>query len=395
MELQKICTMCSNVTTILCRTCKCTAYCSPACLKADLPVHQILCGELQKFMAPPSASARRGIFFPVDQKAPQFVWATTQWRPPEDGDPGYEKLNLKPYLGDQISDKIRIYGNYIRSRPRHDQIMVFMRDTCCVDGSKVNSSITALTEGNAFHSWRGGMLAMKVPSLGIDPGRYVNMDMVDFRDVVDLFRSYRSGIQMSDASCNRHHKGPASPLDDMLKTRFKQAGKSNSKKTASSGTASSSSSFGKVGVNINIEQDTTSRDDLLDNLSLGERNKNETLNETRGPALPHEYGFKTWFLQPGKSKSKKTASGTASSSILLWQSGRQYRNRACYYTCEAEQSKPGWEEPNRKSKRDRNTRCPSRAGASRCAFVALAHVGWLSSNYKYFLLISLKFCPYI
>lgn len=56
------------------------------------------------------------------------------------------------------------------------------------------------------------------------------MDMVDFRDVVDLFCSYDSGIQMSNASCNQHHKGPASPLDDMLKTRFKQAGKSNSKK---------------------------------------------------------------------------------------------------------------------------------------------------------------------
>ena len=77
MELQKLCTMCSNVTTILCGTCKCTAYYSAACLKADLPIHQIFCGELQKFMGSPSSLARRGIYFPVDQKTPQFIWATT------------------------------------------------------------------------------------------------------------------------------------------------------------------------------------------------------------------------------------------------------------------------------------------------------------------------------
>lgn len=136
--------------------------------------------------------------------------------------------------------------------------MVFMIDTCCEDGSKVNNNIIVFMEGNAFHSWCGGMLAMKVPSLGLDLGWYVTMDMVDFRDVVDLLCSYRSGIQMSNASCNRHHKGPASPLDDTLQTRFKQAGISNSKSTTSSGTASSSSSLGKMGVNINIEQDTTS-----------------------------------------------------------------------------------------------------------------------------------------
>lgn len=120
------------------------------------------------------------------------------------------------------------------------------------------------------------MLAMKVPSLRLDLGQHVNcnMNMVNFHDMVDLFRSYHSGIQISDASCNRDHKGLASPLDDMLKTRFKQAGKSNSKKIASCKTASSSSSsLAKAGVNINIEQYTTSLDDLLDNLNLDERNK--------------------------------------------------------------------------------------------------------------------------
>ena len=139
------------------------------------------------------------------------------------------------------------------------------------------------------------------------------MDMVDFRDVVDLFCSYDSGIQMSNASCNQHHKGPASPLDDMLKTRFKQAGKSNSKKRLHHpGPHHHRRPLAKQVVNINSEQNTTSLDDLLDNLNLCERNK----NETRGPTLPHEYGFKTCFLQPGKSRSKKTASGMTSSSAF-------------------------------------------------------------------------------
>lgn len=248
---QQLCTMCSNVSIVLCKTCKSAAYCSTECLKADMPIHQILCGELQP--PPNDAAARRGIFFPVDGKAPRFVWVTTKWREPEDGDPGWEDFELKPYIGEpDFHDKIRIWGNYIRSRPRHDQIMVFMRDTCLIDGSKPNSSIAALiTDSKGFYSWRGGMLAMKLPTLKIDPGRYTHMNMVDFRDVVDLFRSYGSDVNMSDEGCNQQHKGPVSPLDETLKRESNPTQKNLNKPA----TQASSSSVAETLNNLSLEDE--------------------------------------------------------------------------------------------------------------------------------------------
>jgi len=78
-------------------------------------------------------------------------------------------------------------------------------------------------------------------------------------DMVDLFRSYRSEIKMSDEHCNRHHKGPASPLDEQLK-----AGSSKRKEPAS-GTVSLSFAEKK---------------ERVMNKRLGEKNKSD---ETTSP----------------------------------------------------------------------------------------------------------------
>jgi len=92
-----------------------------------------------------------------------------------------------------------------------------MRDTAVVDGSLPNRTIAGLTKGVAFHPWCGSMLAMKVATLQLESGKYLHMDTVDFRDLVDLLRSYSSSMNMSNMSLNREHKGPQSPLENALK----------------------------------------------------------------------------------------------------------------------------------------------------------------------------------
>ncbi|KAG0613131.1 hypothetical protein M758_6G079100 [Ceratodon purpureus] len=222
---QQQCNMCSNPSKGHCKVCKCSSYCSTECQKADWPVHKILCNQLPKFATPPNEAARRGIYFPVDSLTPEFVWVETQWIPPDEYEIGFEKIKQKSlYLGKDLEGKeplanyIHVYGNVIRSRERQDKLTICMRDTALIDGSKPNRSIARVLRGDAtfYGPWSGGMLAMKLPTLERDPASFVHMDTVDFRDVVDTFRSYGSSVKISDMSQNKKHTGPVSPFDGEL-----------------------------------------------------------------------------------------------------------------------------------------------------------------------------------
>jgi hypothetical protein len=219
------CSMCSNPSTVRCKACRCSAYCSTECQKTDWPTHKLLCKHLPEFATPPNASARRGILFPIDAATPRFVWVDNEWIPPRDpddeGDRGFEKIkHMRAYIGDSYSDSVGVWGNVIHSRERQDQLHILMKETALIDGSMPNSSIARVLRASGapttFYSWCGGMLAMKLPTLGIDPGRYVHMDTVDFRDVVDTFRSYGSSVRIGEMERNVKHKGPVSPYDEVL-----------------------------------------------------------------------------------------------------------------------------------------------------------------------------------
>lgn len=148
-----------------------------------------------------------------------FVWVDIKWVDDDEYDQGFEKIkHIEVYLGDDLWDSVRILGNVIRSPERQDQLQIYMRDTACIDGSEPNRSIARTLGGDAaFHRWCGGMLAMKRPTLEMDPGRFTDIDTVDFRDVVDMFRSYQSSVRMSDMRRNQKHKGSVSPIDEELK----------------------------------------------------------------------------------------------------------------------------------------------------------------------------------
>lgn len=182
--------MCSNMTSQRCKTCDCSNYCSKACQKADWPVHKLLCRDFHKFSTPPDASSRLGIFFPDNMKTPSFLWVSCPLQPAEDGECAWEKPNYHDCLGPGSIRSLQMTGNVLRSRALQDKIHVYSREGYLVDGSKINTSIVEVTKSLMTHSWSGPFLAMKLPGLDIDPGRYINIDMVGFRDVVDLFCTY-------------------------------------------------------------------------------------------------------------------------------------------------------------------------------------------------------------
>ena len=92
-----------------------------------------------------------------------------------------------------------------------------MKDMAAIDGSKPNRSVARVVGGDAaFHNWCGGILAMKIPTLDMDSVSYAHMDTVDFRDVVDTFRSYGSSVRISEMQLDKKHKGPVSPFDEVL-----------------------------------------------------------------------------------------------------------------------------------------------------------------------------------
>ena len=58
------------------------------------------------------------------------------------------------------------------------------------DGSSMNSSVVRATQGALGYEWREPILALKKEGLDIDPWFYLDVDMRDYRDVVDYFIWY-------------------------------------------------------------------------------------------------------------------------------------------------------------------------------------------------------------
>lgn len=212
------CTMCGSKTSQRCKGCNCSAYCSKDCQKADWPVHKILCAEFQKFSKPPEGGTfKRGILFPDDSKTPRFVWVPTKWIVDEDDGIGFENPEFKKFGVSACSSWIT--GNNLRSRHLQNKLHVHYRDTFLIDGSKLNQSIVAVTRGTAGHEWGGPLLAMKLPGLSIDPRHYIDINTVDFRDVVDFFCSYPNH-NLSDMSLVKKPAANVRPTEQFSGVRI-------------------------------------------------------------------------------------------------------------------------------------------------------------------------------
>ena len=116
----------------------------------------------------------------------------------------YEFSQVREHLGGRLGDYDAwpeykpIQYNPLRDRDLTNTLMVVCRETFLIDGSSVNRSVVKATQGSPGHDWRGPILAMKKQGLGIDPRLYLDIDMQDYRDVVDYFISYGASESVED-----------------------------------------------------------------------------------------------------------------------------------------------------------------------------------------------------
>lgn len=188
-----LCTVCNKCNVRFCNRCKSARYCSTACQHDDWPTHKLLCAIFSRFDASsrPTDEHFQAIFFPVDDRKPRVVWLHCKWLDYEGS--RFQDPDVDSFLGpDARPTHVPIQYNPVLKRELSDTVYVCYRDTFLVDGSKANNSVAGITatKPGQYHDWRGPLIAYGKAGLGIDQTACKDLDMTDFRDVVDYFLSY-------------------------------------------------------------------------------------------------------------------------------------------------------------------------------------------------------------
>lgn len=183
--------MCGDPAPNLCKQCQSSQYCSRECQRADWPVHKQLCGPFTTGPARPNTRCKRGIFFPVDSATPRFVWVPCETRHDPDDDIVWEHRDKEQFLGAGMTNGVWVQRNNTRSRARHDVLTVYVREAASIDGSRLNQCVIAAARGRYVNlAWMGPLLVVRSRGLTLGDSEMVDVDMVDFRDAVDVLCSY-------------------------------------------------------------------------------------------------------------------------------------------------------------------------------------------------------------
>lgn len=127
-----------------------------------------------------------------------------------DGD-SYQHVDKTPFLGDSMADRVWVQRNNVRSRAREDVVTVYLRESGLKDGSKINQCVIAVARGRYINfCWPGPLLVLRSEGLTLGDSCLADMDMVDFRDAVDVLCSYPDvNINVADPESVRMSVGPA------------------------------------------------------------------------------------------------------------------------------------------------------------------------------------------
>lgn len=206
------CTICDSPNARACTKCHSTNYCSTECQQTDWPSHSLLCSQYAAHTDRPGPSHKRAILFPPNETKPKFTWIECTTVQDDDNGTRWQKSNVRQHLGgklgpyDAFPETKPIRRNILRDRDLADTLVVACRDAFLIDGSKLNKSIVKATHGAAAHTWKGPIVAMKRAGVSIwnsDSAPYLDIDMRDYRDVVNYFISY------GDESVRDGELGPA------------------------------------------------------------------------------------------------------------------------------------------------------------------------------------------
>lgn len=203
--------MCSSPTSQKCSTCEGVSYCSKTCEKADWHVHKFICKKLVPI------GYRNNVFWPINiavvfpeaNRAPSFTEFRSRNHSShrtyhyEDQYSNYDDGRYHPaqqLLGSQIRPTFTITGNVLRSRSRSgNQLELYYLEGPSTGGTALNRSIASVTAGRATQPWRGPAIAVKVATPVATPPQYLNMDMLDLRDIIDQLCAFPA-VDISDPS---------------------------------------------------------------------------------------------------------------------------------------------------------------------------------------------------
>jgi hypothetical protein len=192
------CIACNASNAKFCSLCHSISYCSPECQKPDWPLHKTICKTFTALPPRPSPSHKLAILFPVDSKDPELLWVKCERRvDDEDGvaweSPNTEQLlrieNLDPKYQHAREFK-KIQRNALRGFNLSYTVQVICRETFLIDGSTPNVCVRHTTKGQMTHDWRGPIVVMRQPDMGVDPLFYEDIRASDFRVAIDYFLSY-------------------------------------------------------------------------------------------------------------------------------------------------------------------------------------------------------------
>lgn len=200
LDATTLCISCNNPSAYSCRHCKCTSYCSNACEQSNWTTHKLLCSTFSSFDSSrrPSGETFRAILFPDDDKIPEFVWLRCTWlRVDDDEDDAdrYQSPEVRSFLGPHnYESDIQLQNNSGLKRKLSDTIYICYSNTFLVDGSKANNCITDIIKTNRLqkNSWRGPVIAYGKVGLGLDQTSCRDLDMNDFRHIIDYFLSWHA-----------------------------------------------------------------------------------------------------------------------------------------------------------------------------------------------------------
>lgn len=90
-----------------------------------------------------------------------------------------------------MTNRVWAQLNKTRSRSRSDVLTVYVREAGSIDGSLLNRSVIEVARGRYMNlAWPGPLIAVRSRGLTLGDSELVDVDMVDFRDAVDLLCSY-------------------------------------------------------------------------------------------------------------------------------------------------------------------------------------------------------------
>ena len=197
------CTICSASNARACSGCHSACYCSRRCQKVDWPSHRLLCADFGGSPQRPGPDYKRAILFPEAQIRPQIVWI--EFQPELEGYiPVGEKALLGNHFGpdEPVLQTIPIGRNLMRNRDLADMLSLTCRDDFLNDGSIQNQSVLASTQGPTGHDWRGPLIATKSRGIDLQTCFFMDVELSDFRDLIDYFASYGNDRMHESASGN-------------------------------------------------------------------------------------------------------------------------------------------------------------------------------------------------